>query len=363
VRVRYLRARPGEGPPQAALLQLAAEALLRLGERPEPEGSSDEERLEEALARGLREAGADPEEARAQAAAALARLRRGGWIEREPAPAGARLWAGPKLLDLAAARALRDLLPRKLRRGAGSWPRPGAAGPHEPHGPVRRWRWGEPLVLDPGETLKPWLARGELTPEDLRVREGEGGRRAAVALLLDCSHSMVLYGADRFGPAKRLALALHRWLAGEGDRLQVVCFHDLAEPVPPGRLPFLAAQPSHTNTAAALEAARAWLGRQGDVERRALLVTDGRPTAIRRPDGRLYKNAWGRDPEIERATLAAAARLRRAGAALDLYLLEEDPQVRAAAAALARAARGRVVRVDPERLGRRVLTDLSGRGR
>ncbi len=354
MRVRYARARR-TAPPTARLLELAAEALLRLGERPEAEGASDEERLREALERTLEEAG----EAAVEAQELLRRLRREGWLERMPGRRELRLRAHPELLELAALKALRalDVPPRRVLPGA--WPRPGADGPHEPHGPTRPWRWGEPLTLDPVETLKPWLARGELRVEDLRVREGEGGRRVAVALLLDCSHSMVLYGADRFGPAKRLALALHHWLGRAGDRLHTVCFHDVAEPVPPQRLPFLRAQPSHTHTAAALEAARAWLRRQGDAQKRAVLITDGHPTAVRREDGRIYKNAWGRDPEIERATLAAAARLRRAGGELDVYLLADDAVARGFARELARVARGRVFEVDPERLGRAVLTGLA----
>ncbi len=354
MRVRYARARPDAGPPPAAALALAAEALLRLGERPEPEGLADEERLRQALEDAAREAGeADPG---AAATATLDLLRNRGWIE----PAGAaapRLQAHPELLRLAALRALRTLLPQ-ARPSGGAWPRAGVRGPHEPHGPERPWRWGEPLQLDAAATLKAGLLRGGLTLAELRVREGEGGRRSAVALLLDCSHSMVLYGVDRFGPAKRLALALHHWLGREGDRLRVVCFHDVAVPVPPERLPFLRALPSHTNTAAALEAAREWLRRQGDVRRRAVLVTDGRPTAVLRPDGRVYKNAWGRDPEIERATHAAAARLRRAGAELDVYMLDDEPQALARVRELARTARGRAFQVDPGQLGRRVLTDL-----
>jgi len=354
VRVRYVRAR-GEAQPASAALELAAEALLRLGERPEPEGASDEERLRAALERAAREAGAA--EPRELAAAALERLRREGWVERVGERGELRLAARPELLKLAALRAWRSLLPEARLQG-GTWPRPGVSGPHEPHGPERPWRWGEPLTLDPAATLKAWLPKGEPGPDDLRVREGEGGRRRAVALLLDCSHSMVLYGADRFGPAKRLALALHYGLRGAGDRFQVVCFHDVAEVVPPGRLPFLGARPAHTNTAAALEEACTWLRRQGDAERRAVLVTDGRPTAVLRPDGRVYKNAWGRDPEIERATLAAAVRLRRSGAELDVYLLSDEDAVFERVRELARSARGRAFRVDPQRLGRRVLTDL-----
>ncbi|HHO58001.1 MAG TPA: VWA domain-containing protein [Oceanithermus profundus] len=354
MRVRYARARPDAGPAAAAALALAAEALLHLGERPEPEGLADEERLRQALEDAARGAGeADPGSA---ATATLDLLRNRGWIE----PAGAaapRLQAHPELLRLASLRALRTLLPQ-ARPSGGAWPRAGVRGPHEPHGPERPWRWGEPLQLDAAATLKAGLLRGGLTLAELRVREGEGGRRSAVALLLDCSHSMVLYGVDRFGPAKRLALALHHWLGREGDRLRVVCFHDVAVPVPPERLPFLRALPSHTNTAAALEAAREWLRRQGDVRRRVVLVTDGRPTAVLRPDGRVYKNAWGRDPEIERATHAAAARLRRAGAELDVYMLDDEPQALARVRELARTARGRAFQVDPGQLGRRVLTDL-----
>jgi len=356
VLVRYGRARVEEILPAQAL-ELAAAALLRLGEAPEPEDAGDRERL---LAMLESEAGAAGEpDPRGLAEAVLRKLQTEGWLEREPGRGETRLLLHPGFLEMVSLKALRSLRPPRSRTGAGHWPRPGRTGPHEPHGTARPWRWGEPLALDATETLKELVFRGELTAAGLRVREGEGGNRAAVALLLDCSHSMVLYGVDRFGPAKRLALALHRWLGGQGDRLEVICFHDVAERVAPGRIPFLRAQPSHTNIQAALATARAWLRRQGEMERRVLLVTDGRPTAMSLGGGGLYKNAWGRDPRIERATLAAAARLRREGAELDIYLLEDDPLVEEAARELARAARGRLLPVDPAQLGRRVLADLS----
>lgn len=353
--VRYARPQPGAALSEAHALALAARALERLGERDEPEERSDEERLIEALERVAEEAGeASPREL---AAAALDQLASGGWVERARSGETLQLLVRPELLRLTALRVWRSLFVERSR-GSGFWPRTGVRGPHEPHGPARPWRWGEPLNLDPAATLKAWLPKPHPTLGDLRVREGEGGRRLAVALLLDCSHSMVLYGSGRFGPAKRLALALYYGLGREGNRLQVICFHDVAEAVPPERLPFLRAQPSHTNTAAALSQARAWLRRQGDAERRALLVTDGRPTAVLLPDGRLYKNAWGRDPVIEKATLAAAAQLRRAGAELDVYLLSDEESARKRVRELAASARGQVHEVDPEHLGRRVLTDL-----
>ncbi len=356
-------------PPPRALdgaraLALAAEALLELEDAPTFTGPlDDEERLREALERVAERRGGEGEEAAALAQEALERLLGEGWIERLEDAGGVRFAASPALLTAATRRALARLFPRTPPRDPGRGQGPGVEGPHEPHGPARPWRWGEPLNLDAGATLKSWILRGgDLRSGDLHVREGEGGRRAAVVLLLDCSHSMVLYGADRFGPARRLALALEHWTRSRGDELAVICFHDRAELVPPRRLPFLQAQPSHTNTAAALARAHRWLRRRAAGDRLVLLVTDGRPTAIELADGALYKNAWGLDERIVRATLAQAARLRRLGARLEVYMLGDEPEMVAFVHELARVARGRAVATTPRALGRRVWSSLAAAG-
>jgi len=287
----------------------------------------------------------------------LKKLRRLGWLRRLEGGVGYEL--APHLLRALELRALRRLFAPPLRR-RGSWPRSGGSGPHEPHGPEQGWRWGEPLRLDAAATLKAILPRSvnEMALDDLRIRAGEGGRRLAVALLLDCSHSMVLYGVDRFGPAKRTALALSHWVRAAGGWLQTFCVHDRAEPLAEGRLPFVRVQPSHTNIAAALNRAHGWLRRRLAEERVVILITDGRPTAIETADGQIYKNAWGLDRRIKEKTLAEAVRLRRLGAELQIYLLGDEAEARRFNIELARRARGRLVPIGVDELGLRILRNL-----
>jgi len=287
----------------------------------------------------------------------LERMRGLGWLRRGDGGVGYEL--APQVLRALELRALRKLFVPPLRR-RGGWPRSGGRGPHEPHGAEEAWRWGEPLRLDAAATLKAILPRSvaEMRLDDLRVRAGEGGRRLAVALLLDCSHSMVLYGVDRFGPAKRAALALAHWVRAAGGWLRVFCVHDRADPVAEGRLPFVRVMPSHTNIAAGLSQAHGWLRRRLAEERVVILITDGRPTAIETADGQIYKNAWGFDRRIKEKTLAEAVRLRRLGAELQIYLLGDEAEARSFNAELARRARGRLLPVRADELGARVLRDL-----
>jgi len=355
--VFYRKKRAGAGDVSAPeLARLLLEALLDADEAAAAGPAPPDE--DEELARRLREAARRIEGAEEVSGEELLRKMRGlGWLQREEGGVGYAL--APQLLRALELRALRRLFAPPLRR-QGSWPRAGGRGPHEPHGPEERWRWGEPLRLDAAATLKAALPRGvaELEPGDLRVRAGEGGRRLALALLLDCSHSMVLYGVDRFAPAKRAALALAHWVRAAGGWMQAFCIHDLAEPIPEGRLPFVRVLPSHTNTAAGLSRAHAWLRRRPAEERVAVLITDGRPTAVETAVGEVYKNAWGFDPLIRERTLAEGVRLRRLGAELQIYLLGEEDEARRFNLELARRARGRLVQTGAGELGSRLLLDL-----
>jgi len=338
------------------LASLLLEALLESDESPAAALAPPSE--EEELARRLEEVARNAAEvAEVDGRQMLERLRSLGWLSSDEGGVGYSL--APQLLRALELRALRRLFAFSLR-SKGMWPRAGGRGPNEPSGPEEAWRWGQPLRLDAAATLKKVLPGdvSDLRLEDLRVRAGEGGRRLALALLVDCSHSMVLYGADRFGPAKRLALALAHWVRVAGGWMQAFCIHDRADPIPETKLPFIRVLPSHTNTAAGLARAHDWLRRRMAEDRQVVLVTDGRPTAVETEGGEVYKNAWGADPLIRERTLAEAVRLRRLGAELQLYLLGEEEAAIEFSRELARRARGRLVRTGAEELGRRVLLEM-----
>ena len=231
-----------------------------------------------------------------------------------------------------------------------------APGP-EPSGEVRPYRRGEPLFLNAAETLKRALFSGGMSESALVQDLSEVGAAMATALLLDCSHSMVLYEKDRFTPAKRVALALYHLIQKRfpGDRLELICFGDRARRVPPAALPFLSVGPWHTNTAEALALAHRYLKSRPEPKKAVILVTDGKPSAITLPGGELYKNAWNLDEKITAATLKEAARIARLGARLHVYMLADHPELLAFVRRLVAAGRGRAVLADPEE----ILRDFS----
>ncbi len=364
--VRYRRRADPE--PLAAL-----EALLRLEPRlmeaksgsggwlppkPEPPTAKTVRRwLEEAL---LAE-GHPPQQAKALW---QAMIETGLIVTSESGTSGQRratIRLGDRAIQALGFKALSSLLSRQPRRGPG--PAPGGdprAGASE-DAETAPYRPGEALVLDPVETLKRLLPRPieALREDDLIQRTQSSGSAMATALLLDCSHSMVLSGKDRFTPAKRTVLALAHLIRARypRDRLKIFCFHDSAEAVPLGQVPLLAVGPWHTNTAQGLRLARAFLKRAPEPNRQVLLVTDGKPSALTLENGEIYRNAWGLDPKIVRATLNEALALRRLGARVHIFLFapgdasSDDDRLVGFARDLARAGGGQVHRVDPETLG------------
>src|SRR5207302_5797213 len=157
--------------------------------------------------------------------------------------------------------------------------------------------------------------RINVTHEDLMVVQGEYQSSCATVLMLDCSHSMILYGEDRFTPAKRVALALAQLIKTQypGDALKVVLFHDSAEEIPLAELGRVRVGPYYTNTREGLRLARRILDRQRKDMRQIIMITDGKPSALTQPDGRIYKNAFGLDPFIVAETCAEVAACRKSG--------------------------------------------------
>jgi Ca-activated chloride channel family protein len=209
------------------------------------------------------------------------------------------------------------------------------------------YEFGDTLNLDVTATLLSAIGREglgvplNLEYRDLRVRQSEYQSSCATVLMLDCSHSMILYGEDRFTPAKRVALALAHLIRSQypGDSLRLVLFHDSAEEVPLAKLASVQVGPYHTNTCAGLELARRILRSQRKDMRQIIMITDGKPSALfvsgdpyrgaraAKDDGagrRLYKNPMGLDPLIIDATLAEAAHCRRAGIIVNTFMLTDD---------------------------------------
>ena len=193
--------------------------------------------------------------------------------------------------------------------------------------------------------------------EDLMVAQGEYQSSCATVLMLDCSHSMILYGEDRFTPAKRVALANLIRLQYPGDALKVVLFHDSAEENPLGQLARSKVGPYYTNTREGLRLARRLLDRQRKDMRQIIMITDGKPSALTQPDGRIYKNAFGLDPFIVAETCAEVAACRKSGIMINTFMLARDYDLVSFVRRVAEICKGKAYFTTPYTLGQYVLMD------
>jgi uncharacterized protein with von Willebrand factor type A (vWA) domain len=199
-----------------------------------------------------------------------------------------------------------------------------------------------------------------LTEDDLVVRDSERNTSCATVVLLDVSHSMVLYGEDRFLPAKQVTLALTELILTRfrGDTLDVVLFGDDAISVPIKELPYASVGPYHTNTKAGLQHARNILMRRKNPNKQIFLVTDGKPTVIDVPGEGRYKNTFGLDDRIINRTLDEAVVCKRKGITITTFMVTEDPHLWDFVYRLTELNRGRAYLSSPERLGGYLFVDF-----
>jgi len=199
-----------------------------------------------------------------------------------------------------------------------------------------------------------------LKEEDLEVYETEHQTSCATVLMLDISHSMILYGEDRITPAKQVALALSELIMTRypKDYLSLVVFGDDAQLVSINELPFLTVGPYHTNTKAGLQLARDLLRRRGgNVTKQIFMVTDGKPSAIFDSNGKLYKNSFGLDPKIVNKTLDEAVACRRERIPITTFMVARDPYLVNFVEELTKANQGRAFYSSLNNLGEFVLVD------
>ena len=249
--------------------------------------------------------------------------------------------------------------------GAGDHRTPQAGRGGERLSETRAYHFGDDLAnLDPLGSVSNAVKRGgiedlTLAEEDLEVYEQEHLSACATVLMVDISHSMILYGEDRITPAKKIALALAELIQTRypKDTLDVVLFGDDAVQVPLRDLMKIQAGPFHTNTKAGLQLARRILeGRKG-VNKQIFMITDGKPSAIRE-GGRLYKNPFGLDPKIVNRTLEEAAFLRRKRITVTTFMLAVDAPLLDFVRKLTELNQGRIYETDPQNVGAYVFRDF-----
>ena len=273
-----------------------------------------------------------------------------------------------KSLDFLGYRALRDLLGSIGRSSIGRHDTREMATGIEASGAPKPYEFGDTMNLDASSTILNAVLRGggiagnggiAVDYEDLMVVQGEYQSSCATVLMLDCSHSMILYGEDRFTPAKRVALALANLIRLQypGDALKLVLFHDSAEEIPLSRLARVRVGPYYTNTREGLRLARRILERQQKDMRQIVMITDGKPSALTRPDGRIYRNAFGLDPFIVSETFAEVAACRKAGILINTFMLARDYDLVSFVRKVAQICHGKAYFTTPRTLGQYVLMD------
>jgi Ca-activated chloride channel family protein len=271
-----------------------------------------------------------------------------------------------KGIDFLGYRTLRHLLGAIGRSSFGSHDTPHLATGIEAEAESKAYEFGDTLNLDIPATLKNAMRRGslkvplDLDYKDLMVHQAEYRSSCATVLMLDISHSMILYGEDRFTPAKKVALALSHLIRTQypGDSLRVVTFGDRAQEIPIKELAHTQVGPFHTNTAEGLKVARRVLRAQKKDMRQIVMITDGKPSAITMPNGQVYKNPAGLDPRVIKETLREVAACRKAGILINTFMLARDPALVQFVAKVCEMARGKAYFTNTMTLGQYVMRDF-----
>jgi Ca-activated chloride channel homolog len=274
-----------------------------------------------------------------------------------------------KSIDFLGYKALRDLLGSLGKSSFGRHDTRDMATGIETSGAAKLYEFGDTLNLDITATLSSAIHReGLKLPlnieySDLQVHQCEYQSSCATVLMLDCSHSMILYGEDRFTPAKKVAMALSQLIRTQypGDSLSLVLFHDAAEEVPLSQLARVKVGPYYTNTREGLRLAQRILQRQRKDMKQIVMITDGKPSALTLEDGRIYKNAFGLDPLVVSQTLEEVSKCKRAGVLINTFMLASDYGLVNFVQKVTEMCRGKAYFTTPYTLGQYLLMDYMSR--
>ena len=307
-----------------------------------------------------------------------------GQIE-DPLPRNIKFEVTEKGLDFLGYKTLRNLLGSLGKSSLGRHDTPYLATGVEAEAASKPYEFGDTINLDVNTTLLSAIQREGLSVplnleyKDLHVHQCDYQSSCATVVMLDCSHSMILYGEDRFTPAKKVALALGHLIRTQypGDSLKIVLFHDSAEELPLAKLATTQVGPYHTNTAEGLRLARRLLQAQRKDMKQIVMVTDGKPTAcfvegaatasVGRTVGRmpalpagrrLYKNSMGGDPWVMDATFREVQACRKAGIMINTFMLASDYYLVEFVKEMTAMTNGKAYFANPANLSQFVLIDF-----
>jgi Ca-activated chloride channel family protein len=274
-----------------------------------------------------------------------------------------------KGIDFLGFKTLKDLLGSLGHSSFGAHDTRDLATGIESSGASRRYEFGDTLNLDVCQTLFRAMQREGVTLplnleyEDLHVHQAEYQSSCATVLMLDCSHSMILYGEDRFTPAKKVALALAHLIRTQypGDSLRCVLFHDSAEELRMEELARVQVGPYYTNTREGLILAQRLLSQERKDMKQIVMITDGKPSALTLEDGRIYRNAFGLDPLVIARTLEEVNRCKRQGILINTFMLASDYGLVQFIQKVTQLCRGKAYFTTPYTLGQYLLMDYMNR--
>ncbi len=274
-----------------------------------------------------------------------------------------------KAIDFLGFKTLKDLLGSLGKSSFGAHDTRDLATGVEASGSVKAYEFGDTLNLDISATLFSAIEREglrlplNLEYSDLQVHQSEYQSSCATVLMLDCSHSMILYGEDRFTPAKKVALALSHLIRTQypGDSLRCVLFHDTAEEMRISDLARVQVGPYYTNTRDGLILAQRLLAQEKKDMKQIIMITDGKPSALTLEDGRIYKNAFGLDPLVISQTLEEVARCKKRGILINTFMLASDFGLVQFVQKITQMCRGKAYFTTPYTLGNYLLMDYMNR--
>jgi Ca-activated chloride channel family protein len=281
----------------------------------------------------------------------------------------ARFEVTDKSLDFLGYKTLKDLLGSLGKSSFGRHDTRDLATGIESSGSSKQYEFGDTLNLDVSETLFSAVRREgvkvpiDLEYSDLHVHQCEYQSSCATVLMLDCSHSMILYGEDRFTPAKRVAMALAHLIRTQypGDSLRCVLFHDSAEELNISQLARVQVGPYYTNTRDGLILAQRLLQQERKDMKQIVMITDGKPSALTLDDGRMYRNAFGLDPLVISRTLEEVNRCKKQGIIINTFMLASDYGLINFVQKVTELCRGKAYFTTPHNLGQYLLMDYMNR--
>jgi len=310
----------------------------------------------------------------------------------EPLPRNVKFEVTEKGLDFLGYKTLRNLLGSLGKSSVGRHDTPHLSTGVEAAAASKLYEFGDTINLDVNTTLLSAIQREGLSVplnleySDLHVHQCDYQSSCATVVMLDCSHSMILYGEDRFTPAKKVALALAHLIRTQypGDSLKIVLFHDSAEELPLAKLAVTQVGPYHTNTAEGLRLSRRILQAQRKEMKQIVMVTDGKPTACfvegagqaflpvhhssssnkagtgtnAGPTHRIYKNSMGGDPFVMESTFKEVQACRKAGIMINTFMLASDFYLVEFVKQMTAMTNGKAYFANPANLSQFVLIDF-----